>query len=62
MSPEFESQWERVESNSHGDMISTVFRNRQDSKFSMIISRADRPRQRLDRVQILATATYDIGD
>ncbi|HEU0311128.1 MAG TPA: hypothetical protein VFR36_07925, partial [Sphingomicrobium sp.] len=45
-SAEFKSQWEQVESNSQGDMASTLFRNRKEPKLSIAISRAVQPGQR----------------
>ena len=61
-SHEFESRWEKLSSNAKGEMASTTFRNRKDPAFSIIISRAPRPSQRLDRVQVLATAIYKHRD
>ncbi len=40
----------------------TTFRNRVDPALSLVVSRAKLPGQRLDRVQVLATATYQIGN
>jgi hypothetical protein len=57
--PEFAKRWERVKDVSNGDMTSTQFRNREDPRLSIVISRAKRAGERLDRVQVLATATYD---
>ena len=54
----FGQRWEQVSSASKGDMVTTVFRNREDPSLSIAISRATQPKQRLDRVQVLATATY----
>ena len=56
----FESRWEKMEDNSRDDMISTTYRNREEPAFTMIISRATEPGQRLDRVQVLASATLDM--
>lgn len=55
-SREFTSQWEAVKQEPVGDMASTVFRNRKQPSFSMVVSRAKTPGQRLDRVQVQATA------
>jgi hypothetical protein len=59
-SSDFENRWERVDDTSHGDMVSTVFRNEREPKFVITISRAAGPNQRMDRVQLLATAIYDM--
>lgn len=56
----FGKRGERVSDQSKGEMESTVFRNREDPSLSIVISRAKQPGQRLDRVQVLATATYKL--
>jgi hypothetical protein len=58
-SPEFGTRWERVADVAKGDMASTRYRNREDPRLSIVISRAKQVSQRLDRVQVLATATYN---
>ena len=57
-SPDFKGRWEQLKTSANGDMVSTVFRNRRDPAMSITISRANQPNQRLDRVQVLATAIY----
>ena len=57
-SPEFKGRWDQLQNKAIGDMVSTVYRNRQVPALSISISRATRPDQRLDRVQVLATAIY----
>jgi hypothetical protein len=54
----FGRRWQQVSTNSKGDMVTTIFRNWVDPSLSIAISRANQPKQRLDRVQVLATATY----
>jgi len=61
-SPEFESRWDPLQNKAIGDMVSTVYRHRQVPALSISISRATRPAQRLDRVQVLATAIYKSGN
>lgn len=61
-SPEFQARWEKVEDDLRGELISTIFRNREDPSFSMVVSRATSAGQRLDRVQVLASATYEFGE
>jgi len=58
-SPEFGARWERVTDMPKADMASSEYRNREDPRLSIVISRAKQPGQRLDRVQVLATATYN---
>lgn len=58
-SGEFQKQWQQVGTKSRDDMVSTQFQNREDPALSMVISRAKQPGERLDRVQVLATATYE---
>ena len=60
--PEFESRWDPLQNKAIGDMVSTVYRHRQVPALSISISRATRPAQRLDRVQVLATAIYKSGN
>ena len=54
----FGKRWEQVSSASKDGMVTTTFRNREDPALLIAISRATQPKQRLDRVQVLATATY----
>lgn len=58
-SAEFASSWETVERAERGNMATTSFRNRTDPSLSAVISRANGPGARLDRVQVLVTATYE---
>ncbi len=60
-SPAFSARWEQLTTTSKDDMATTAFRNRLVPAMSIIISRAKRLGQRLDRVQVLATATYQTG-
>src|SRR3546814_18158498 len=60
-SPEFARHLEAGGDLSKGDMASTRFRNREEPSLSIIISRAKSPGQRLDRVQVIATATYELN-
>lgn len=57
----FSRRWEQKQTGSKADMTTTTFRNRQEPALSIVISRAKLPAQRLDRVQVLATASYDTG-
>jgi hypothetical protein len=61
-SSDFKSHWEKVEDQSLPDMASTLFRSREDPKFEIVISRAKKAGERLDRVQVLATAIYQLGN
>ena len=61
-SSDFQGRWEKVQDTSRGDMASTVFRSREEPSFSIVISRAKAPGERLDRVQVLASAMIDMGD
>jgi hypothetical protein len=54
----FASRWERMAEAVDGEMVTTRFRNREDPAFSLFVSRATTAGQRLDRVQVIATATY----
>ena len=60
-SPDFRERWEAGETTARAGMATTVFRNREEPALSMTLSRAEDAGERLDRVQVLATAMYDIG-
>jgi len=60
-SGDFKSRWERVKDESKRGMTSTLFRNLEEPKLEIMISRAKMPGERLDRVQVLATADFDLG-
>lgn len=55
-SSDFQKRWEQIDESSTGEMETTVFLNREHPFFQIVISRAKEPGQRLDRVQVLATA------
>lgn len=57
----FADRWEKSGEEAEGDLITTVFRNREEPAFSILVSRAKAPGQRLDRVQVMATATYKVA-
>ncbi|WP_156348987.1 MULTISPECIES: hypothetical protein [unclassified Sphingomonas] len=57
-SPGFDTRWEPVNNSSRDGMATTTFRNRRDPNLSITISRAAQAQQRLDRVQVLATAIF----
>ena len=58
-SAEFARHWEKFERTDQGDMAMTSFRNRTDPSLSAVISRANRPGGRFDRVQVVVTAKYE---
>ena len=60
-SRQFKARWEQRGSSGDGDVVSTLFRNRQDAGLSITVSRAKTPGGPLDRVQVLATATYQMS-
>ena len=57
----FRGRWQELKTQSRGDMVSTLFRSRTDQTFEMVISRARKVGNRLDRVQVLATAQYKVS-
>ena len=61
-SPDFNQRWQSEKSAGIGGMATTVFRNREDPALSITISRAGKSGERLDRVQVLATATCQTGN
>ena len=58
-SADFKSRWEQVKDQSVSDLASTTFRSLEEPKLEIVISRAKKPGERLDRVQVLATAIYE---
>ncbi len=61
-SANFNDRWQQLKTNSKGAVVTTTFRNRQEPALSIIISRSKQSGQKLDRVQVLATATYQMGE
>lgn len=57
----FQSRWVKGDDKSRGDMASTAYRSREEPSFSLVISRAKKAGQRLDRVQVLASGTIGLG-
>jgi len=58
----FLGRWEKLGDETQSDMISTTYRSREEPGFSMVVSRAQEPGQRLDRVQVIATALIDFSE
>lgn len=61
-SPAFQRRWEQQKKSSKSDIAMTTYRSRRDRALSILISRAKLPAQRLDRVQVIATAVYKTGN
>ena len=59
-SSDFATRWELLKAETKGDMASSVFRNRKDPALSIVISRAKALGLSRDRVQVIATATYEM--
>ncbi len=57
----FTRRWKLIKESSTGDMATSEFQSLEDPKFSIVISRAKKPGERLDRVQVLATAVFETG-
>lgn len=58
---DFQGRWEKLEDSQRGDMLSTRYRSREEPRFSIVVSRANTAGQRLDRVQVVATALFEVG-
>jgi len=58
----FLSRWQKLDDQLQGEMASSIYQNRAAPHFSIIISRAQMPDQRRDRVQVVATALYELDD
>jgi hypothetical protein len=55
----FASRWTLIKESSTGDMATGQYQSVVEPKFSILISRAKKPGERLDRVQVLATAMFN---
>ncbi|QPC98759.1 hypothetical protein [Qipengyuania soli] len=60
-STDFENRWQSETSTVKDGIATTVFRNREEPALTITISRADKSGERLDRVQVLATAIFEIA-
>lgn len=56
--PAFAHRWEQLGETSYGDMTTTAFRHREEQALTLTVSRAKTTGQRLDRVQVMATAIF----
>lgn len=61
-SQEFLDRWEIGEDLLDGDKITTTYINVEAPKMWMVVSRANGPGQRRDRVQVLASGQFDLGE
>lgn len=61
LSVEFTSHWESLDSTERDGLISTEYRNREEPRMTLVVSRAAQSGQRTDRVQLIATAMFDFG-
>lgn len=57
----FLDKWEHAGDRTRDDMVTTAFRNREDSTLAILVSRGTEPGLRRDRVQVIATAIYGSG-
>ena len=60
-SAEFNERWQIETLGNEGGISTTVFRNREVPAMTITISRANRPGERLDEVQVVATAIYEMS-
>lgn len=61
-SKSFVDRWEPISNKTIRDMVSRTYRNRVEPKLSLTVSNANKPKQRRDRVQVLATATFSTSN
>lgn len=57
----FTTHWKKIGEEAKVEMITTTFQSREQPAFSILVSRARTPGQRLDRVQVLATAIFNLA-
>ncbi len=55
----FKARWRLIKESPAGDMVTSEYQNVRAPRFSIVISRANQPGARLDRVQVLATAVFN---
>lgn len=58
-SAEFGSAWRKIDEATRGDMVSTTFVSSEEPDFTMVVSRAAAPGARRDRVQVIASASFE---
>ncbi|WCL52859.1 hypothetical protein [Gimibacter soli] len=58
-SPRFTETWEPAEDLSNENLASTMFQDRQEPAFTIVITRALGPGERQDRTQLIATAVFN---
>ena len=56
----FRSRWDKVSEERTNDMVSTLFRSRDDKAFTLLFSRAATPDARRDRPQVVVTGFYSL--
>lgn len=59
-SPDFAQRWDKTGDARSNGIVSSSFQSRREPKLTLLLSRADMPDGRRDRVQVIATATYDL--
>lgn len=59
---DFASRWRNLEHSTRGDIVTDRFVSREEPKFELVVSRATQAGGRTDRVQLLATAQYNLGN
>lgn len=59
-SPAFRSRWHESGRQTRHDMVSTMFTNVTEPRFQLVVSRATKANQRQDRVQLVATAIFNV--
>ena len=62
VSPNFTALWTSHDHHLEGDMVTDTYMYATDKKAQFVVSRADQPAARTDRVQFLATLFYEIGN
>ena len=61
-SSHFRQRWRQVNQTNDDGMVTSTYQNSEEPNFSMHVSRADAAGARTVRVQVLATAIYDLGN
>lgn len=56
----FATRWAKQGEERVGDIVTTTFKSREEPAFVMLVSRPHAPGQRRDRVQLIATAMFEL--
>ncbi|WP_157081004.1 hypothetical protein [Novosphingobium naphthalenivorans] len=62
VSEKFKRDWKEGDTYHREDMVSTTYTSAEEPRFSMVVSRADKAGARLDRVQVVVSASMTMNN